>query len=289
MRKLFSLTLLFLLASTAFAQDWAKAILEKSPRHHEWVTLKASDGKPTHAFVVYPEKKGKATVVIVIHENAGLTDWARTVADQLAESGYIAITPDLLTGMAPSKNPDGTIATDKTVADSKTSDFPDGDSARQAIRKLTPEYVTAALNAAVDYGKKIPAGNGKVVVSGFCWGGGQTFRFATANQEIKAAFPFYGPSPAPEAVTTIKAPVYAFYAGNDERINASIPATKEAMEKAGKKYDYVIYEGSGHGYMRAGLAPLPPDANEEAKTRYEANKKARAESWKRWLELLKKI
>jgi carboxymethylenebutenolidase len=248
---------------SATAQEWAKQVLEKSPRHQEWAAIKSGD-RTVNAFVVYPEVKGKAPVIIVIHENSGLTDWARTVADQLAANGYIAIAPDLLTGMAP--------------AEMKAADFPGSDAARTAIRNLKPEGVTADLNAVFDYAKKIPAANGKVAVAGFCWGGGQSFRYATNQPGLSAAFVFYGPPPA-EGIANIKAPVYGFYGGNDERINASIPKTTEEMKAAGKTYDPVIYEGAGHGFMRAGMQPEPT----------EANKKAREQSWERWLKLLKEM
>jgi carboxymethylenebutenolidase len=246
----------------ACAQDWAKQNLEKSPRHQEWVTVKSGD-RAVHAFVVYPEVKSKTTAVIVIHENQGLTDWVRSVADQLASHGYVAIAPDLLSGMAPNGG--------------KTSDFPDGDSARAAIYKLQPDVITADLNAITGYAKKIPAANGKVTVSGFCWGGGQSFRFATNQPDLAAAFVFYGTGP--DSAGNVKAPVYGFYGGNDARVNATIPKSEEMMKQAGKKYEPVTYEGAGHGFMRSGEAP---DANE-------ANREARDEAWKRWLALLKKI
>src|SRR5690349_13953827 len=85
------------LTAPAQAQDWAKAVLEKSPRHMEWVKV-SHDKRDVNCFIAYPEVKDKATAVIVIHEIFGLTDWVRTVADQLAEAGYIAIAPDLLSG-----------------------------------------------------------------------------------------------------------------------------------------------------------------------------------------------
>jgi carboxymethylenebutenolidase len=251
------------LSATVFSQDWAKQALEKSPRHQEWAAIKVGE-KTLNAFVVYPEVKGKATVVIVIHENAGLTDWTRTVADQLAAAGYIAVAPDLLSGMVP--------------PEVKPADFPGTDAARQAIRKLTPEGVTADLNAVFEYAKKIPAANGKVAVSGFCWGGGQTFRYAANQPALVAAFVFYGPPPA-EGMANIKAPVYGFYGGNDERINATIPKAIEDMKAAGKTYEPVTYEGAGHGFMRSGMQP---DASE-------ANKKAREQSWERWLKILKAL
>ncbi len=255
-----------LVAGQARAQDWAKARLDKSPRHQEFVKVKHGD-REVQTFIVHPEVKDKATAVVVIHEIFGLTDWARSVADQLAEDGYIAIAPDLLSGMGPKGG--------------GTSDFPEGrDGVMKAIQSLPPKQVTEDLNAATDYVGKLPNCNGKVVVCGFCWGGGQTFHYATNNPAIKAAFVFYGPPPAREEdIARIACPVYSFYGGNDNRINATIPKTTELMKKAGKTYEPVTYEGAGHGFMRAGEAP---DANE-------ANKKARDEAWQRCKELLKKV
>ena len=263
----------------AGAQEWAKQRLEKSPRHGEWVQIK-HDNRTVQAFVVYPESKKKAPVVIVIHEIFGLSDWARTVADQLAANGYIAIAPDFLSGMGPNGG--------------KSSDFPSVDAAREANSKLDPEQVTADLNVVADYAKKLPASSGKLAVAGFCWGGGQSFRFATSRKDLKAAYVFYGPPP--KEVSSITAPVYGFYAGDDSRIDATIPDTTEAMKKAGKKYDAVTYAGAGHGFMRAGedpaadaaLANSSQDAEaKKARERAAANQKARAEAWQRWLALLK--
>ncbi len=255
---------LFVMA-TLSAQDWAKARLEKSPRHLEWVKVKHGN-REVNCFIAYPEVKDKATAVIVIHEIFGLSDWVRGMADQLAEAGYIAIAPDLLSGMGP----DG----------GGTSAFPGRDETTKAVSSLPRDQVTADLNAVADYVAKLPACDGKVVVTGFCWGGGQTFRFATNNKNIRAAFAFYGTGPdAEEDIARINCPIYGFYGGNDERVNATIPKSTELMKKAGKRYEPAIYEGAGHGFMRAGEAP---DANE-------ANKKARAEAWKRLTDLIKKI
>jgi carboxymethylenebutenolidase len=251
---------------TAPAQDWAKARLEKSPRHIEWITVKHGD-RDVKCSIAYPEVKDKATAVVVIHEIFGLTDWVRSVTDQLAEAGYIAIAPDLLSGTAPGGG--------------GTAELGSGDAVRKAISSLPPDQITADLNAVADYVAKLPACNGKVVVGGFCWGGGQTFRFATNRKDVKAAFSFYGPMPDKEAdIARINCPVFGFYAGNDMRINASIPKTTELMKQANKAYEPVTYAGAGHGFMRAGEDP--GDKNE-------ANKKARDASWKRWLEALKKI
>ncbi len=242
--------------------DWAKAKLAQSPRHGEWVTAK-HDNRSVQAYVVYPEVKTKAPVVVVIHEIFGMTDWVRLVADELASQGYIAIAPDLLSGMGPNGG--------------RSDSFASADAAREANSKLDPTQVMADLNAVADYAKKLPASNGKLFAGGFCWGGGMTFRFATVRKDLGGAFVFYGPPPPADAIANITAPVYGFYAGNDARIDATIPDTEQKMKAAGKKYEPVTYEGAGHGFMRAGAAP---DASPE-------NKKAHDEGWARWLKLMK--
>src|SRR6266850_2304446 len=208
--KRITLTSLLILcvAQISSAQDWAKATLEKSPRHREWVTVK-HDNRSVETFVVYPEAKGKTPVVLIIHEIFGMTDWVQDLAD---------------------------------------------------------------------YALKLPASNGKLFVGGFCWGGSQTFRFATNRPDLAAAFVFYGGPPERDAMARIKAPVFGFYAGNDARINATLPDAIAQMKAAGKSYDPVTYDGAGHGFMRAGEAP---DAND-------ANKKARADAWVRWKSMLGK-
>jgi carboxymethylenebutenolidase len=246
-------------------QEWARERLENSPRHHEWVAVKHGD-RTVHAFLAFPETRGKAPAVVVIHENRGLTDWVRGVADQLAEAGLIAIAPDLLSGSAPGGG--------------KTSDLPTSDAAREAISKLPPDQVTADLHAVADYVAKLPAATGKVAVAGFCWGGAQSFRFATNRPGLAAAFVFYGTAPQDkEALARIACPVYGFYGGNDARVNATIPATEEAMKALGSSYEPVTYEGAGHGFMRSGEEPEATGPN----------RKAREDGWKRWKELLGKL
>jgi carboxymethylenebutenolidase len=244
-----------LAAVSLAAQDWARANLEKSSRHHEWVTVK-HDGRSVETFVVYPESKDKTPVIVVIHEIFGMTDWVQDVADQFAAAGYIAVAPDLLSGMAPNGG--------------RTPDFPPG-GVGPAIGKLNPDQITADLNAVADYGLKLPAATKKLFVAGFCWGGGQSFRFATNRPDLAAALVFYGPPPDKDAMARIKAPVFGFYGGNDARIDATIPATRDQMKELGKTYEPIVYEGAGHGFMRSGEAP---DASE-------ANAKARAEAWAR--------
>ena len=173
--------------------------MEASPRHHEWVEVKQGN-RVVHSFLVFPEVSGKVPAIVVIHENRGLSDWVRSVADQLAEAGYIAIAPDLLSGMGP--------------GGARPADFPESDAARQGIYRLEPDQVRADLNAVADYVARLPAANGKVAVGGFCWGGSQTFRFATHRADLAAAYVFYGTGPTRESdIAGIQAPVYGFYGG----------------------------------------------------------------------------
>jgi carboxymethylenebutenolidase len=257
--KYVALILVCLLTQATSAQDWARARLEKSPRHREWVTVK-HDGRAVDTFVVYPESKDKRPVVVVIHEIFGMTDWVQDLADQLAEAGYIAVAPDLLSGLGPNGSRP-TFSQDQSV---------------EAVSHLDPSQITGDLNAVADYALKLPASSGKLFVAGFCWGGGQTFRFATNRTDLAGAFVFYGSPPEKDSMARIKAPVYGFYAGNDARIDATLPDTREQMKTTGKTYDPIVYDGAGHGFMRAGEAP---DANE-------ANRKARTDAWTRWKGIL---
>jgi carboxymethylenebutenolidase len=267
MKTLLSFTAAALFAAfPVWGQDWAKARLETSSRHGEWVKVKQGS-REVNCFLTYPEVKDKVPAVLVIHEIFGLTDWARSVTDELAEAGYIAIAPDLLSGSAP-----GGGGTEELVKS--------GGNVGKAIQALPPEQITADLNAVAEYVARLPACNGKFVVAGFCWGGGQSFRFATNNKDARAAFVFYGTPPVQtNDLARIKCPVYGFYAENDARVTTTVPKTAEQMKALGKTYEPVTYDGAGHGFMRAGEAP---DANE-------ANKKARDTAWQRWKERLGKI
>jgi carboxymethylenebutenolidase len=243
----------------AKAQSWAKEELNKSPRHGEWVTLKSA-GRTIKAFVVYPERKEKTPVVLVIHEIFGLTDWVRSICDQLAENGVIAIAPDLLSGQT----------------------FEDLDGARKAISELQKSQIKSDLDATADYALKIPACNGTLVVCGFCWGGGQTFIYANENPKLKAAYSFYGTAPDEASkVANIPCPVYGFYGEKDERVDATIPKAQELMKAAGKTYEPVIYKDAGHGFMRSG-DPENPEARP-------GDRKARDDAWARWKKLLKQL
>jgi len=242
------------------AADAVNDRLDNSSRHHEWVDVD-SGGRKLRCFQVFPEVSDKATTVIVIHENKGLTDWVRSVADELAEAGFVAVAPDFLSGAGPGGG---------------TEAFPSVDAATRAIYELKPAQVASDLDAVFAHVKTLDAASDKVAVAGFCWGGGQSFAYAAHNPNIAAACVFYGTAPDEAAMKNIKAPVHGFYGGNDARITGAVPAVTAKMKELGKTYDPVVYEGAGHGFMRAG-----GEAGASA-----ADKQARQEAWARWKKLL---
>jgi carboxymethylenebutenolidase len=218
-------------------EEQAKAALNKSSRHGEWVDVKLpSGGAPIRTWVVYPERKDKAGVVIVIHEIFGLSDWIRGVADQLAREGFIAVAPDLISGLGP--NGGG------------TDSVPSRDDVTKLVRALTPEDATARLNAVRDYAVKLPAANGKTATIGFCWGGGRSFAYAASQPALNAAVVYYGTAPEAADLARIKAPVLGNYGGDDARVNATVGPAEAEMKKLGKTYEPHTYEGAGHGFLR---------------------------------------
>lgn len=236
--------------------------LNASPRHQEWVEVKNGD-KTIYTWVVYPETDKPAPAVILIHENKGLNDWARSMADQIAEAGYIAVAPDMLSSFSPDKK--------------RTSDFATPDDATKAISQLKPEQVASDLQAVTDWSKTIPSSNKKLVSAGFCWGGSQSFAFAAKTDDLTAALVFYGTGPTDiSAYSKIDVPVFGFYGGADQRVNATIDASKQAMEDAGKSFDSVLYDGAGHAFMRSGEDPNGDPANIAA----------RDAAWQRMKEIL---
>lgn len=217
--------------------DKATEALKISPRHGEWVDIALADGKTKlHTWVSYPERPDKAPVVLVIHEIFGMTDWVRATADALAEEGFIAVAPDLLSGQGPGGG--------------NTDSFP-GDEVRAAIQKLSPEVVATRLNAAKDYAVVLPAATPKFGVVGFCWGGSQSFNYAVRQPELSAAVVYYGTGPkSPDEVAKIHAPVLGNYGGDDARVTSTVESTKQLMADASKSYEPIIHEKAGHGFLR---------------------------------------
>ena len=206
----------------------ASALLKDSPRHGEFIYIPLGDsGEKMKTFVVYPERAEKAPVVIVIHEIYGMTDWTNGVADAFAREGFIAVAPDLISGMeGAEENP------------------------RETIGKLTPEETLKRLNAALDYGLGLPAASGKIGCVGFCYGGRTSFLYATEQPKLSAVALYYGASPDDTALAKITCPVQGHYGGNDNRVNSTIPAAEATMKTLNKPYEANIYEGAGHGFLR---------------------------------------
>jgi carboxymethylenebutenolidase len=240
----------------------AKMALDNSPRHGEYVDVKNPAGGPAiRTWVMYPERKDKAGVVLVVHEIFGLSDWARAVADQLAREGFIAVAPDLVSGMGPNgKGSDSSASRDDVVA---------------LVRALTPAEATARLNAVRDYAIHLPAANGKIATVGFCWGGGQSFAYAVAQPTLAGAVVYYGTPPTPGDMARIKAPVLGFYGGDDARVTTTVAATETEMKKLGKTYEPHVFDGAGHGFLRA-----QDDRNG-------ANLKATQQAWPRTVAFLR--
>ena len=212
----------------------AAACLSASPRHGEWAMIHTGDRDSVKAWVVYPERSTKAPVVIVIHEIFGLSTWVRSVADQLAADGFIAIAPDLLTMKNLPSGPDSLVA--RVATDS--------------IRTLDPVSVQKQLDAVARYGMSLPAAQKKYGIVGFCWGGGVSFAHAVHAPSLGASVVYYGTSPLTSDLASVQAPVLGLYAGNDARVDATIPAADTALHALGRTYTYNIYPGAGHGFLR---------------------------------------
>lgn len=216
--------------------ETARDRLNASPRHGEWVSVPAPDGDAVESWVVYPERADAAPVVVVIHEIYGLTDWIRAVADQLADSGFLAVAPDLLSGKGPGGG---------------RSDSVDPDGARALIRDLDAEEVHRRLSAVAGWATALPAARADYGVVGFCWGGRTSFAHATRDPALGAAIVYYGTSPESEALGAVEAPVLGLYGADDARVNATVPPAEERLEALGKTFETHTFAGAGHGFLRA--------------------------------------
>jgi carboxymethylenebutenolidase len=241
------------------AEAAAPERLAKSPRHGEWVAIDAGSGDRFDAWVVYPERSDKAPVVLVIHEIFGLSDWVRSVADQLAADGFIAIAPDFLSGKAP---------------DGKGSRALTADQARALIPGLKMPEIVSRLDAAARYGTSLPAATKEFGVVGYCWGGGISFAYAAEQPDLDAAVVYYGTSPSAESLARVRAPVLGLYGGDDARVNATVPAAETEMRRLGKRFEAETYAGAGHGFLR----------QQEGRP---ANLAAAQKAWPRTIEFLR--
>ncbi len=234
--------------------------LAESPRHGEWVTLDADDDDMVAAWLVYPERSDNAPVIVVIHEIFGLTDWVRAVADSFAAAGFIAIAPDLLSGKGPDAG--GTDSIGEPV---------------RAIRDLDPAEVKQRLDATAEFAIALPAAASRFGVVGFCWGGSTSFRYATLQSSAGAAVVYYGSAPDAEALASLEVPVLGLYGGDDNRVNASIEPAREVISGIEGRYEVEVYDGAGHGFLRA----------QDHAERGAANRAAAAAAWPRTIEFFR--
>lgn len=212
----------------------AMSRLSASPRHGEWAMIRTGDGDSVRAWVVFPERSTKAPVIIVVHEIFGLSSWVRSIADQLAADGFIAIAPDLLTMKNLPDGPDSVLAPLATAA----------------IRTLDPAQVQRQLDAVAQYGMSLPAAEKKYGIVGFCWGGGISFAHAVHSPSLGASVVYYGVSPPTTDLGSVRAPVLGLYGGNDARVDATIPRADSTLRALGRTYEHVSYPGAGHGFLR---------------------------------------
>ena len=240
------------------SDEEARNRLNSSPRHGEWLKIE-SGGETINAWIVFPERSDPAPVVVVIHEIYGLTDWIRAVTDQLAADGYIAIAPDLLSGKGPRGG--GTESVDR-------------DGAVALVRSLEWSEVVSRLNDTAGHATALGAATNSIAVLGFCWGGSSSFAYAGERPDLGAAVVYYGSTPTAQVMAQIQAPVLGLYGGDDARVNKTIPSAETEMTDLGKSYQKEIYEGAGHGFLRA----------QEA--REGANLRASEQAWPRTISFL---
>jgi carboxymethylenebutenolidase len=213
--------------------------LGSSTRAGAGVIIRTGDGDSLRAWVVYPERSTKAPVVLVVHEIFGLSSWVRSVADQLAADGFIAIAPDLLTMKNLPDVPDSVLAP-LAVA---------------ATRTLDAGWVQRQLDAVAQYGTSLPAAQKKYGIVGFCWGGGISFAHAVHSPSLGASVVYYGVSPPTASLDSVHAPVLGLYGGNDARVDATIPPADSALRALGRIYEHTIFPGAGHGFLRQQTGP----------------------------------
>jgi carboxymethylenebutenolidase len=208
---------------------------------------------PIRAYLARPKGTAKLPAVVVIHENRGLTPHIEDVARRVAVEGFVALAPDMLSPFG------GTPA--------------DEDAGRQLFTKVKPGTAIADLVAGVTYLRGRADATGKIGCVGFCWGGGMANNLAVHVPDLAAAVAFYGIQPAATDVPKIGAKLLLHYAGNDDRVNAGIPAYEAALKSAGVSYGKYMYEGTQHAFH-----------NDTAGERY--NKEAAELAWHRTIEFL---
>jgi carboxymethylenebutenolidase len=237
-----TLVLLAFLAAPAMAQtlpasgEEANERLAASPRQAEWVTI-AVGADSVRGWVVYPERRENAPVVIAVHDNRGMSNWIRAVADQLAADGFIAIAPDFLSALPVARRADGES---------------DPDSVRAYIGRVDQAARDRFAQAFGEWGTRLDGASERYGIVGFCWGGSTVFAHAVAAPAgLGAVVVYYGGSPAPDALATVRAPVLGLYGEDDARVNATVPPAKAALDAAGRTFKVHTFAGAGHGFTRS--------------------------------------
>jgi carboxymethylenebutenolidase len=221
----------------------------------DMVTYPAPDGTKIAGYLVRAKNQTKRPAVVVIHENRGLVDHIKDVTRRLALEGFLALGVDML-------SPYGGTPADEDKARDLFAD------------KVKPEEAAPRIAAAVGYLQQHPESTGNVGAIGFCWGGGMVNRLAVLNPNLKAGVAYYGVQVPADQVPAIQAPLLLHYAGNDERVDAGIPAYEAALKANGKRYTIYVYEGAQHAFN-----------NDTSAARY--NKAAADLAWGRALAFLK--
>ena len=226
---------------TAPSATSAQQQLSSSSRHGEWVIVKTSATDSVRAWLVYPERRNNAPVVVVVHEIFGLSNWVRSVADQLAADGFIAIAPDLMTM--------------KNIPNDANGE-PERQAATTAIRTLDPVAYQRDIRKAAEFAMNLPAAAKKYGVVGYCWGGSAVFNHAIFYPDVNAVVSYYGTTPVSSdqlkaRLNVIKAPVLGLYGENDARVNATIAPMDSAAKAHSITYQHHIFAGAGHGFLRA--------------------------------------
>jgi len=243
-------------------EENARAALDKSPRHGEWVDIPYDGKTQLRTWISFPERSDKAPVIVIIHEIFGLSDWIRSVADRFASDGFIAIAPDFISGYGPNGGGSASVSTRDSVV--------------MLIRNVSAEETYKRLDAALAFAAKIPSANGKIATAGFCWGGGRSFGYACIQPKLCAAIVYYGVSPDSSELAKLNVPVLGLYGGDDARVGATVPPAFAQVKALGKTFEYEMFEGAGHGFLR------------DQSGREGANLKAAQKAWPRMLAFLKK-
>ena len=196
------------------------------------VTFPGPSG-PVIAYVARPKGRGPFPGVLVIHENRGLLEHFKDIARRLAKEGYAALAVDLASHQG---------GTERYAADLAQ--------VSAILGQTAPEQHVATLNAAVRHLQGLSGvRRDRIGATGFCFGGGMTWRLATQNADLRAAVPFYGSNPPIADVPKIRAAVMALYGALDERLNAGIPQVREALQAARVVHEITIYAGADHAFF----------------------------------------